>query len=75
MGIKSFTRLYRESLCYSVDNKHSNISAALHPFGLNFFASIRAKKCVSKLFFLLRGLVGPWPRAKKTVVCDAISAI
>ena len=30
-------------LCYSVDNKRSNISAALYSIGPNFFVSIWAK--------------------------------
>ena len=74
MGIKNFTHPYRElkwgnsvtlSLCHSVCNKQSNISAALHPFGLKFFRIYLGKKVCHNLFFLGQGLVGPGPGGQK----------
>ena len=43
------------SLCHSVDNKQSNISAAFDLFEPKFFTSIWAKNYVSKFFFSVQG--------------------
>ena len=55
----------------SVDNKRSNISAALHPIGAKKIASISAKNYVSKDKISRQGQVGPGPKK----ICQSISAI
>ncbi len=65
------------SLCHSVTvrNKRSNISAAFHLFGLNFFCVHLGKKVCLKFYFF-RPRAG-WATAggQKTVIFQAISAI
>ena len=58
-----------------MDNERYNNSAAFHRFGPKFFMRPFGQKIVSQIFFLSRGLVGLGPRAKTTVICQAISAI
>jgi hypothetical protein len=59
-----------------VCNKRSNISAAFYPFGPKFFLRPFGQKSMSqKKNFFGQGPVGPWPGAKKTGICQAISAI
>ena len=62
-------------LPYSLLSQGDN-SAAFHPFGPKFFLRPFGQKSMSqKKIFLGRGPVGPGPGAKKTVICQAISAI
>ena len=66
MGIKNFIHPYREwKLCDSVDNKWSNNFAPFGLFGLKKFASIWAKKNVSKKNFLAKGWLGQGRGPKK----------
>ena len=64
------------SLCHSVVNKRSNISAAFHPFGPKFFLRPFGQKSMSQKIFFLRPRAG-WAAAggQKTVIFQAISAI
>jgi hypothetical protein len=51
---------------------------SLPPFirlGHNFFLRPFGQKSMSRNFFSFQGPVGPQPGAKKTVICQAISAI
>ena len=68
MVIKKFTHPYRELICcdsVSLWTIRSNVSAALHSFGPNFFLRSFGQKNMSQNSCVGKGPVGPGPGAKK----------